>query len=750
MSTSRLRHPSLAKIKLMPFPTSILYIVYCIKRNTEYRIQNTEYMPRRQEGQVLVIVLIFMAVLMIISAAGFSRVTNFLNFSNRANSRDSATVAAEAGIDYALWKLNTVSGYAMDSGHDSNYSDAERAVILNLPDSQVAVYIADSGADKVITSTGYIPNKTNPQAKQTIQISSKLSTTGGIIPLSNAIQADTGGISLGATYLRNTSNTPANPIPANAFANSSIDGTAPSGGIKGKICGSAYVSGSISTTPITNLDYLCNSPDTLPDPAKAFYDQGTVLLPDVNKDSIKTYACNANENGNENWRTDYTTCARYTDTNCTITVESGKTKRIGYHSTENPTWDPVNGLYGKSIFDCGLIITCTGPGGTLLIESDIWLPNDGMIMTQGCGPIRPDGVVFNQDNNLAPHILLKGSFTSTSAQMLADTSNNTQFTHIISEVSVGQGISLTGSSEIRAVLMCPTCTINITGAGGGANVTVTALYAKRIAATCTSCDAGYNTIAFREGLKIGQCLAAGCTGTGSWQLKKGTYQYLTSPASAYLVGWWKFDGNTNDSSGNNFNASKYINWTSDIYTPGKIGQALNIDNSNEYVCYQGDTTCPNSPDNPLLRPSNTNQITVSAWIKRNGLSAGNSTIVYKGPLLGGKNSFQMYIKDSDNKLRFGIWHDPPPLQYGDWDNAISTQAITDTTTWHHIVGTYDGTNVCIYIDTDQNPDCTPRTGTLSNDTGILRIGVWSQWFAYNGLIDDVRIYNKALKPSEIN
>src|SRR3989344_2915392 len=130
MSTSRLRHPSLAKIKLMPFPTSILYIVYCIKRNTEYRIQNTEYMPRRQEGQVLVIVLIFMAVLMIISAAGFSRVTNFLNFSNRANSRDSATVAAEAGIDYALWKLNDPNQQPYILTADLKYSQQERAVII--------------------------------------------------------------------------------------------------------------------------------------------------------------------------------------------------------------------------------------------------------------------------------------------------------------------------------------------------------------------------------------------------------------------------------------------------------------------------------------------------------------------------------------------------------------------------------------------------------------------------------------------
>ena len=41
-------------------------------------------------------------------------------------------------------------------------------------------------------------------------------------------------------------------------------------------------------------------------------------------------------------------------------------------------------------------------------------------------------------------------------------------------------------------------------------------------------------------------------------------------------------------------------------------------------------------------------------------------------------------------------------------------------------------------------------GTIPSSTGVLRIGgnsVWAEWFA--GQIDEVRVYNRALTPSEI-
>ena len=44
----------------------------------------------------------------------------------------------------------------------------------------------------------------------------------------------------------------------------------------------------------------------------------------------------------------------------------------------------------------------------------------------------------------------------------------------------------------------------------------------------------------------------------------------------------------------------------------------------------------------------------------------------------------------------------------------------------------------------------PASGTLPNSTGALRIGgnsIWSEWYA--GLIDEVRVYNRALTQAEI-
>jgi hypothetical protein len=72
-------------------------------------------------------------------------------------------------------------------------------------------------------------------------------------------------------------------------------------------------------------------------------------------------------------------------------------------------------------------------------------------------------------------------------------------------------------------------------------------------------------------------------------------------------------------------------------------------------------------------------------------------------------------------------------------------------TWHHLVGTYDGTNMYIYEDGVRSIGGSTLSGPLAVTTGNLNIGlqklVTNRYFG--GSIDDVRIYQRALSQAEV-
>jgi len=88
---------------------------------------------------------------------------------------------------------------------------------------------------------------------------------------------------------------------------------------------------------------------------------------------------------------------------------------------------------------------------------------------------------------------------------------------------------------------------------------------------------------------------------------------------------------------------------------------------------------------------------------------------------------------------------------------VFTSAETDTRgtaklatgAWSHLAATYDGANLRLYVN-GTLVSTKAATGAIQPGTRALRIGgnsIWSEWFA--GLIDEVRVYNRALSAAEI-
>ena len=166
--------------------------------------------------------------------------------------------------------------------------------------------------------------------------------------------------------------------------------------------------------------------------------------------------------------------------------------------------------------------------------------------------------------------------------------------------------------------------------------------------------------------------------------------------------------------------------------------AMTFNGSSQYVLFT---------DAAALKPS---QITLSAWIYITQNPSGAYYIVERP-----KNTYSSYILevDGNGKLNFNIGYtDSNP-----YIKTLVSSGALSLNTWHHVAGTYDLTNMFVYI--DGVPTSTSfSSGILYNNSSSgatgPRIGVHDNGSGqsgtfFNGSINDVRIYNRALSALEI-
>ena len=133
------------------------------------KTKNEKQKAKSEIGQILVLALIFFVVIAFLTLVLFSRVGGFVRFIATSIAKEQATHLAEAGIDYAVWQLNEVSGTP---------STDPTAVRVGVGEFKTKV--EDIASDKkLITSTGCIPRCLDPK-KQTkvIKVEVVKKTTG--------------------------------------------------------------------------------------------------------------------------------------------------------------------------------------------------------------------------------------------------------------------------------------------------------------------------------------------------------------------------------------------------------------------------------------------------------------------------------------------------------------------------------------------------------------------------------------------
>jgi len=196
-----------------------------------------------------------------------------------------------------------------------------------------------------------------------------------------------------------------------------------------------------------------------------------------------------------------------------------------------------------------------------------------------------------------------------------------------------------------------------------------------------------------------------------------------------LVGWWPFNGNANDESGNG--------------NHGTVGNGINLDqdrnnNSNSSYYFSG-------VDNiKLNKYSIKNQVnfTISVWIKskyqynlngnRNGIiSIGSKTIDNAGLHL-------YYYNGATNFDLTNIF-------------GIGNSKIVSDNFWHNLIVTNQNGKIMIFVDGINDGNFKMMTPNISetdlNEFGSASACCWTDYFIGN--LDDIAIYNRALTQQEI-
>lgn len=277
-----------------------------------------------------------------------------------------------------------------------------------------------------------------------------------------------------------------------------------------------------------------------------------------------------------------------------------------------------------------------------------------------------------------------------------------------------------------------------------ANLVATAVSPREIGLSWTASTGGVAGYAvFRDGVFVSIVSGTTYSDTGLMGARTYSYQVLAYDAAGYNSGRsntaadvtlsgpvasFGFEEGAgaalNDSSGfGNDGSIEGATWT----PSGKYGSALSFNGVTSWV------TVPHSGALEL-----TTNMTLEAWVKPASLAGGYRAVL---------------VKERESDLSYAL--------YASDGNAPSADVVTEAyynlpgpapiplNTWTHLATTYDGQTRRLYVNGVEVAS-TPQTGKLAISPDPLRIGgdaIWGEHFS--GLIDEVRVYNRALSASDI-
>lgn len=201
-----------------------------------------------------------------------------------------------------------------------------------------------------------------------------------------------------------------------------------------------------------------------------------------------------------------------------------------------------------------------------------------------------------------------------------------------------------------------------------------------------------------------------------------------------LVGWWQAEGNGNDVTGAH-NGTTPFGMT---YVQGEVGQAF----SYHYDSYDMTrVTIPDSPDFKL-----TSSMTIEAWIYP---KAACFYVFFRGDDRSGLDPYSVDCRHAGT-IGFGIddlnghaARVEAPIQYNQWQHVAATLDGATGDMRMYVNGVLGGQiNTSVRPAAELDPAYDPGVG-IGNVEGTF------QTWPFNGMLDEVALYSRALSPDEI-
>ncbi|RXK58032.1 PKD domain-containing protein [Lacibacter luteus] len=213
-----------------------------------------------------------------------------------------------------------------------------------------------------------------------------------------------------------------------------------------------------------------------------------------------------------------------------------------------------------------------------------------------------------------------------------------------------------------------------------------------------------------------------------------------------LVAYYPFNGNANDESGNRNNPSAaQITFAADRF--GNKNAACAFNGRNNYI---------RIPDNASLRFRN--GFSISVWVMVKGFYDGKchgNRIVMKGDADYLDGSYMLTFDDNRSSNGNNCYTERPDKSrqsfYGAFAASTSNEYIVPGK-WYLLTYTYDGTNALLYIDCKLQAKGIVKNYNFANKYdlffGKMDNMQYPYWF--NGLLDEIRFYNRPLSKNEIS
>ena len=206
-----------------------------------------------------------------------------------------------------------------------------------------------------------------------------------------------------------------------------------------------------------------------------------------------------------------------------------------------------------------------------------------------------------------------------------------------------------------------------------------------------------------------------------------------TPSGDGLIAWWKLDESSGTTAADSAGANTGTLVNGPVWRPtgGRINGALEFDGSDDRV----------DVGNMDIVGSG---LTIALWMKADDFDVNDARFVSKATGVNEGDHYWMVSTINGTALRFRL------KAGGSTTTLASSTGQISAGTWYHIAVTYDGSQMRIYKNGTQIASVA-KTGTINTSSSVpAALGNQPQGGrAFDGLLDDVRIYNRALSQAEI-